>query len=72
MTGASEEFQYILRDESMHLNFGIDLINQIKAENPDLWTPEFQEEIITLIKQGVDLNTVTQKTLCLAAYLVIM
>jgi ribonucleoside-diphosphate reductase beta chain len=56
MTGASEEFQYILRDESMHLNFGIDLINQIKAENPDLWTPEFQAEIISLIKQGVDLE----------------
>ncbi len=56
MTGASEEFQYILRDESMHLNFGIDLINQIKAENPHLWTPEFQQEIIELIKQGVDLE----------------
>ena len=30
MTGVSEQFQYILRDESMHLNFGIDMINQIK------------------------------------------
>lgn len=56
MTGASEEFQYILRDESMHLNFGIDLINQIKAENPHLWTPDMQAEIIDLIKEGVDLE----------------
>jgi len=56
MTGASEEFQYILRDESMHLNFGIDLINQIKQENQHLWTPEFQQEIIDLIKEGVDLE----------------
>jgi len=56
MTGASEEFQYILRDESMHLNFGIDLINQIIFENPNLWTPEFKAEIIDLIKQGVDLE----------------
>ena len=30
MTGAAEQYQYILRDESMHCNFGIDLINQIK------------------------------------------
>jgi len=30
MTGTSEQFQYILRDESMHVNFGIDVINQIK------------------------------------------
>ena len=34
MTGAAEQYQYILRDESMHCNFGIDLINQIKMENP--------------------------------------
>lgn len=56
MTGASEEFQYILRDESMHLNFGIDLINQIKAENPHLWTAEMQEEIGSLIREAVDLE----------------
>ena len=34
MTGVAEQFQYILRDESMHMNFGIDVINQIKVENP--------------------------------------
>ena len=56
MTGASEQFQYIMRDESMHLNYGIDVINQIKAENPHLWTTEFQNEITDLIKQGVDLE----------------
>ena len=39
MTGASEQYQYILRDESMHCNFGIDLVNTIKMENPHLWTP---------------------------------
>ncbi|HEY7886084.1 MAG TPA: ribonucleotide-diphosphate reductase subunit beta, partial [Cellvibrionaceae bacterium] len=44
MTGVAEQFQYILRDESMHLNFGIDVINQIKLENPHLWTTEFQQE----------------------------
>lgn len=56
MTGASEQFQYIMRDESMHLNFGVDLINQIKIENPHLWTPEFEKEIIDLVKQGVELE----------------
>ena len=56
MTGAAEQYQYILRDESMHCNFGIDLINTIKLENPHLWTPEFREEIRTLMKKGVDLE----------------
>ena len=56
MVGTSEQFQYILRDESMHLNFGIDVINQIKIENPHLWTERFQQEMIEIIKQGVDLE----------------
>ena len=38
MTGAAEQYMYILRDESMHCNFGIDLVNQIKLENPHLWS----------------------------------
>jgi len=57
LTGVAQQFQYILRDESMHMNFGIDVINQIKLENPELWTEEFQSEMIELIKTGVDLET---------------
>ncbi len=56
MTGTSEQFQYILRDESMHANFGIDVINQIKIENPDIWTAEFQKQAIHMIREGVDLE----------------
>jgi ribonucleoside-diphosphate reductase beta chain len=57
LTGVAQQFQYILRDESMHMNFGIDVINQIKLENPELWTEKFQSEMIELIKTGVDLET---------------
>lgn len=57
MTGTSEQFQYILRDESMHANFGIDVINQIKIENPHLWTDEFQKEAIAMIREGVELES---------------
>jgi ribonucleoside-diphosphate reductase beta chain len=56
MTGAAEQYQYILRDESMHCNFGIDLINTIKLENPHLWTPAFREEIRGLFMQAVELE----------------
>lgn len=56
MTGAAEQYQYILRDESLHCNFGIDLINQIKLENPHLWTTEFKAEITELFKKAVDLE----------------
>tara|TARA_R100000005_G_scaffold86601_1_gene55533 strand:+ start:436 stop:1671 length:1236 start_codon:yes stop_codon:yes gene_type:complete len=56
MTGVAEQFQYILRDESMHLNFGIDVINQIKLENPHLWTEAFQQEVIQMILEGTQLE----------------
>ena len=56
MTGTSEQFQYILRDESMHLNFGIDMINQIKLENPSLWTDKMKEEATQMILQATQLE----------------
>jgi ribonucleoside-diphosphate reductase beta chain len=56
MTGAAEQYQYILRDESMHCNFGIDLINQIKLENPHLWTAAFKAEIKGLFEKAVQLE----------------
>jgi ribonucleoside-diphosphate reductase beta chain len=56
MTGTAEQFQYILRDESMHVNFGIDVINQIKIENPHLWDNDFQNFIREMILEGMTLE----------------
>ena len=56
MTGTSEQFQYILRDESMHVNFGIDVINQIKLENPHLWDDEMQASAREMILEGTTLE----------------
>lgn len=40
----------------MHMNFGIDVINQIKAENPGLWTAEFQAEITQMLREATELE----------------
>jgi ribonucleoside-diphosphate reductase beta chain len=56
MTGAAEQYQYILRDESMHCSFGIDLVNTVKLENPQLWTNEFKAEIEAIFRKGVELE----------------
>ncbi len=56
LTGSAEQIQYIMRDESQHLNFGINMINAIKEEQPELWTPEFQAHIIDLVKRAVVLE----------------
>jgi ribonucleoside-diphosphate reductase beta chain len=56
MTGTSEQFQYILRDESMHLNFGIDMINQIKLENPHLWDDDMKSQATQMILEATQLE----------------
>jgi ribonucleoside-diphosphate reductase beta chain len=57
MVGIAEQYQYILRDESIHLNFGIDVINQIKIENPRLWTEAFQKEVRAMLIEAAELET---------------
>ena len=56
MVGVGEQFQYILRDESVHLAFGVDLINTIISENPEIWTDEFKADITAKIRRAVELE----------------
>jgi ribonucleoside-diphosphate reductase beta chain len=56
MIGVGEQFQFILRDETVHLAFGSDLINTIVEENPDVWTEAFKKELVEKIKKGVELE----------------
>ena len=56
MTGVSEQFQYIMRDESMHVNFGIDVINTIINENPHLWDDDMKKRAKDMIVEGTNLE----------------
>jgi ribonucleoside-diphosphate reductase beta chain len=56
MVGVGEQFQFILRDESVHLAFGVDLINQIVEENPEIWTDEFKQTLTENVKRAVELE----------------
>ncbi|MDO8571146.1 MAG: ribonucleotide-diphosphate reductase subunit beta [bacterium] len=56
LVGSAEQIQYIMRDESQHLNFGINMINSIKEEQPELWTKEFEKRIIDLVRRAVVLE----------------
>jgi len=56
MVGVGEQFQFILRDESVHLAFGTDLINTIREENPEIWTDAFRKTLTENVKQGVSLE----------------
>lgn len=56
LKGTQTQLEWIVRDESMHVNFGIDMINQIKRENPIAWDDDFQQEVIEMIKEGTELE----------------
>jgi ribonucleoside-diphosphate reductase beta chain len=56
MTGIGQMFQYTLRDESNHIALGRYILSELINENPDLWTPEFQQELVDFMKEGVALE----------------
>ncbi|MCW2751735.1 MAG: ribonucleotide-diphosphate reductase subunit beta, partial [Aeromicrobium sp.] len=47
---------WVVRDESLHLKFGINLILTVLEENPDVATPEFADEIRQMILDGVEME----------------
>jgi ribonucleoside-diphosphate reductase beta chain len=64
MIGIGEQFEYIMRDESLHLSFGIHLINTIIQENPSIWTKDFQNEVQGLIATAVALEQAYARDAC--------
>ncbi len=54
---------WVLRDESLHLKFGISLIQHVLEENQELLTQEFADEIRSIIIEGVDREVAYNKDL---------
>ncbi|MGM0591857.1 MAG: ribonucleotide-diphosphate reductase subunit beta [Halobacteriota archaeon] len=64
MVGIGQQFEYIMRDESLHVGFGVDLIDQIRAENPGVWTPAFETEVVDLVTEAVELEKIYAYEAC--------
>ena len=56
LPGISEQIQYTLRDESLHIEFGTNLVNKIVSQYPKLWTKKFRQETTEHIKTAVELE----------------
>lgn len=57
MVGMGQQFNYTLRDESVHVDFGLTVIKTIIEEYPQIWTKEFQQEIYDLVREAVRLES---------------
>ena len=56
LPGTGEQIQYTLRDESLHIKFGAELINRIREDNPKVWTKAFEKETLAHIEMAMELE----------------
>ena len=56
LPGTGEQIQYTLRDESLHIKFGTELINRISEDNPKVWTKAFEKETLAHIEMAMELE----------------
>lgn len=54
--GVGQMFRYTLRDESNHIEVFRNLIMDLVQENPEVWTPEFKEELRGLMRTAINLE----------------
>jgi ribonucleoside-diphosphate reductase beta chain len=54
--GIGQMLRYTLRDESNHIELLRNLLVELIRENPDVWTDEFQQELVNLMREAVQLE----------------
>ena len=54
--GIGQMFRYTLRDESNHIELLRRLFMELIEENPEIWTPEFRDELVGIMREAVELE----------------
>ena len=54
LKGVSNAVEATSNEENIHAEFGFDLVNLIKKENPSWWTPELVEDLIEATKEAFE------------------
>ena len=54
--GIGQMFRYTLRDESNHIELLRNLFMDLIEENPEIWTPEFRDELVGIMREAVALE----------------
>ena len=52
LKGMSNVVEATSKEENIHAEFGFDLVNTIKRENPQWWTPQLVEDLIQSTKEA--------------------
>lgn len=54
--GIGQMFRYTMRDESNHIELLRNLLMDLVEENPEIWTPEFKQELRSNMQEAVNLE----------------
>ena len=57
LKGISNAVEATSKEENIHAEFGFDLVNLIKKENPEWWTPQLVEDLIEASKEALQAET---------------
>ena len=52
--GLAAGTNWVFRDESCHLEFAFEVVNVVRAQEPDLWDAELERQIVVMLKEAVD------------------
>lgn len=54
LNGLASGTNWVFRDESMHMSFAFEVVETALREEPELWTPELEAQVVDMIKEAVD------------------
>ncbi len=54
LNGLAAGTNWVFRDESMHMNFALEVINTVRTEEPDLFDAELAERITDMLEDAVE------------------
>ena len=54
LNGLAAGTNWVFRDESCHMNFALEVVNTVRAEEPELFDAELSEQVTTMICEAVD------------------
>ena len=54
LNGLASGTNWVFRDESMHMAFAFEVVETALREEPELWTPELEAQVVEMIEEAVD------------------
>jgi ribonucleoside-diphosphate reductase beta chain len=54
LNGLAAGTNWVFRDESCHLEFAFEVVNVVRAEEPELFDEELEQQIVEMMKDAVD------------------